>query len=142
MFDFCSSTSPSSAHHLDALVVVVDRHRERALGLVLADHVVVRGRVDLARLGQVLEVERRRRGELLVDDLVAEIDALVADVDARAGDQLLDLPLRLAAEAAEQLLVAVGRSGLPLGTRLRPALSMRDDVVDDAVLLGLSELMK
>ena len=45
--------------------------------------------------------------QLLVDDLVTEIDALVADVDAGAGDQLLDLPLALAAEAAEQLLVSV-----------------------------------
>src|SRR5690606_15490329 len=51
--------------------------------------------------------EGRGRGQLLVDDLVAEIDALVADVDAGAGDQLLHLPLRLAAEAAEELLVRV-----------------------------------
>jgi hypothetical protein len=63
--------------------------------------------VDLARLGQVLEFDLRRRRELLVDDLVAEIDALVADVDAGTGDQLLDLALRLAAEAAEELLVRV-----------------------------------
>jgi hypothetical protein len=65
--------------------------------------------VDLARLGQVLEFDRAgRRGQLLVDDLVAEVDALVADVDAGAGDQLLDLALRLAAEAAEELLVRIG----------------------------------
>ena len=71
-------------HHLHALVVVVDGDRQRALGGVLADDVLVEHVVDLARLGQVLDVERRRRGELLVDDLVAEVDALVADVDARA----------------------------------------------------------
>ena len=71
-------------HHLDALVVVVDGHRERALGGLLADHVLVEHLVDLPRLGQVLDVEGRRGRELLVDDLVAEIDALVADVDARA----------------------------------------------------------
>ena len=46
-------------------------------------------------------------GELLVDDLVTEIDAFVADVDAGPGDQLLDLPLALSAEAAEELLVSV-----------------------------------
>ena len=61
--------------------------------------------------------------ELLVDDLVAEIDALVADVDARAGDQLLDLPLGLAAEAAQQLLVGVGRSCHVVLLRWRSALS-------------------
>jgi hypothetical protein len=85
--------------------VVVDRDRERALGGVLADDVVVEDVVDLSRLRQVLELEGGWSGELLVDDLVAQIDALVADVDAGAGDQLLDLPLRLAAEAAEELLV-------------------------------------
>ena len=87
--------------HLHALVVVVDRHREGALGLFLPDDVVGEDRVDLLGLGQVLEIESRRRRELLVDDLVAEIDALVADVDARAGYELLDLALALAAEAAE-----------------------------------------
>ena len=71
-------------HHLHALVVVVDRDRERALGLLLADDVLVEDAVDLLRLRQVVDVEGRRSGELLVDDLVAEIDALVADVDARA----------------------------------------------------------
>jgi hypothetical protein len=63
--------------------------------------------VDLARFRQVLQLDRGCRSQLLVDDLVAEIDALVADVDARAGNQLLDLALRLAAKAAEELLVRV-----------------------------------
>ena len=93
----------------DALVVVVDRHAERALGRLLADDVLLQDRVDLDRLRQVLEVEGRAPGQLLVDDLVAEIDALVADVDAGTGDQLLDLALRLPAEAAEKLLVGVCR---------------------------------
>jgi hypothetical protein len=53
----------------------------------------------------------RGSGELLVDDLVAEIDALVADVDPGAGDQFLDLPLALAAEATEKLLVTFGCPG-------------------------------
>ena len=93
---------------LDPLVVVVDGDREGALGGLLADHVLLQDLVDLLRLRQVLELEGGRRGQLLVDDLVAEVDALVADVDAGAGDQLLDLALRLAAEAAEELLVRVG----------------------------------
>ena len=126
-------------HHLHALVVVVDRDGQRALGLLLADDVLVEHVVDLARLGEVLDVERGRSGELLVDDLVAEIDALVADVDARAGDQLLDLPLRLAAEAAEKLFVGVGRTCHSLSPPLRASskLVLGDHPVNDAVLLGL-----
>ena len=122
MFDFCSSTSLSvGLPHADALVVVVDRDGERALRLLLRDDVVVQHGVDVARAREVVEVERRRGGELLVDDLVAEIDALVADVDAGAGDQLLDLALALPAEAAEQLLVSLARSGhwSPLLLRFR-----------------------
>ena len=49
--------------------------------------------VDLTRFGQVLELDGGGRRELLVDDLVAEVDALVADVDAGPGAQLLDLAL-------------------------------------------------
>ena len=45
------------AGHLHALVVVVDGHRQRALGLFLADHVLVQHVADLARPGQVVEVE-------------------------------------------------------------------------------------
>ena len=93
--------------HLHALVVVVDGHRERALRLFLGDDVIVQDDVDVLRPWEVVEVERRGSGELLVDDLVAEIDALVADVDAGPGDQLLDLTLALSAEAAEELLVSV-----------------------------------
>ena len=85
---------------LHPLVMVVDRDREDLLRVLLADHVVVEELVDLLRLREVLEGELRGVGELLGDDVVAELDALVADVDARSGDQLLHLLLRLAAEAA------------------------------------------
>jgi hypothetical protein len=73
--------------------VVVDGDRQGPLRRFLTDHVLVEDRVDLLGLGQVLELEGGRSGELLVDDLVAEVDALVTDVDARPGDQLLDLAL-------------------------------------------------
>jgi hypothetical protein len=78
--------------------VVVDGHREGSLRALLADDVLLKDVVDLRRLRQAFELEAGRSGQLLVDDLVAEVDALVADVDARSGDQLLDLALRLAAE--------------------------------------------
>jgi hypothetical protein len=49
--------------------------------------------VDFLRFRQVLQLEDGRCGQLLVDDLVAEVDALVADVDPGPRDQLLDLAL-------------------------------------------------
>ena len=85
--------------------VVSQEESKRALGGLLAHHVLLEDGVDLLRLREVLDVEGGRPGQLLVDDLVAEIDALVADVHARACDQLLDLALRLPAEAAEKLFV-------------------------------------
>jgi hypothetical protein len=109
--------------------VVVDGDRKGALRGLLADDVLLQDVVDLLRLWERVELEARGSGELLVDDLVAEIDALVADVDARARDQFLDLALRLAAEAAEQLLVRVGRAcQLPLlGVEVRAALPLRSE---------------
>ena len=129
----------AAAHGLDALVVVVHGDGQRTLGLVLADDVVVQDAVDVTRLGQLLEIQRRRSRELLVDDLVAQVDALVADVHARAGDELLHLPLRFAAEAAEQLVVALGRSRHRAPPSAKPPSSpgspVGDDVVDDSVVL-------
>ena len=87
---------------LDPLVVVVDRDRQDLLGGVLTDHVLVQEPVDLLRLGELVQAELGGLGELLLDDLVAEIDALVADVHAGAGDELLDLLLALPAERALQ----------------------------------------
>ncbi len=60
--------------------MVVDGDGERLLGDVLADDVVLEEVEDLARLRQVVEAQLAALGELLLDDLVAEVDALVADV--------------------------------------------------------------
>src|SRR6266498_4153400 len=86
----------------DALVVVVDGDGEHALGLVLADDVLVEDLVDAPRARDLLP-ERpclRRLHELFVDDLAAEGDALVADVHALPGDELAHLVLALPAERA------------------------------------------
>src|SRR5262249_52806052 len=96
---------------LDALVVVVDGHGQDPLGVVLADDVVVQELEDLTRLGQLVEAQLGGLGQLLLDDLVAQVDALVADVHAGPGDQLLDLLLGLAAEAALEKLAAIPELG-------------------------------
>ena len=108
MFDFAELDVVGADARVDALVVVVDGDREDLLRAVLADHVVVEDRLDLRRLR-----DRGRAGVRLVlldlfgDDVVAEPDALVADVDGGAGDELLHLLLRFAAEGAVQVAVLV-----------------------------------
>ncbi len=97
----------SVVSRLHPLVVVVDGHRQDLLGVLLPDDVVVQELVDLLGLGQLLEAELGGVGQFLGDDVVAELDALVADVDTRPGDQLLDLLLRLAAEAALHQIATV-----------------------------------
>ena len=109
--DIVTTTDAGLLLVLDPLVVVVHRHCEDLLRVVLPHDVVVEEFPDLARIGELLEAQLTRVGELLFDDLVAEIDALVADVHARAGDQLLDLLLGLAAERALQQLARVAELG-------------------------------
>ena len=50
-------------------------------------------------------------GEALLDDLVAQFDALVADVDAGTGDQLLHLLLAFAAEGTLEQVGALPDAG-------------------------------
>ena len=95
---------PKEIHAVLNEYVVGQETAKRALSVAVYNHYK---RVQMAQNGDE-EVELRGSGELLVDDLVAEIDALVADVDPGACDELLDLSLALPAEAAEKLLVAVG----------------------------------
>ena len=118
----------------DALVVVVHRHGQRLLGVFLADAGQVKLALDLGRLG---DVDARLlllglRGEFLVEDLLAENDAVVADVNARPGNELLDFGVGLAAETAEREVGRAGHGGYSfLSARLvacsaRPGISLRD----------------
>src|SRR5439155_14673546 len=92
----------------DALVVVVDRDREDALGFVLADDVLVEDLVDATRARDLGAETPGLRGlhELFVDDLPAEGDALVTDVDALSRDELAHLVLTLPAEGTAVRLTA------------------------------------
>src|SRR5699024_8024360 len=77
---------------------------QRALRRVLPDDVFIEEVADFggARQTVVALVLRRGDAQLLLDDLVAQLDALVADVHAGPGDELLDLLLALPAEGALQ----------------------------------------
>src|SRR5690606_13861162 len=90
---------------------------------VLTDDVLLEEVEDLARLGQVDEPEFAGLGQLLVDDLVAQVDALVADVHAGTRDELLDLLLALPAERALEQICSLTSRHAPPPSRplLRPA---------------------
>src|SRR5699024_4129612 len=95
-----------------ALVVVVDRDRQCALGGLLADDVLLEEVEDLPRGGQRRLLLGGGLGglDLLGDDLVAQLDALLADVHPGAGDQPLDLLLRLPAEGAFEHVGSIART--------------------------------
>ncbi len=114
--------------------MVVHRHGQRLLGVLLADAGEVKLALDLGGLG---DADARLlllglRGELFVEDLLAEDDAIVADVNARPGDELFDFGVGLAAKAAERQVGGAGHRGYSfLSARLvarsaRPGISLRD----------------
>ncbi len=90
--------------------MVVDGDGEDALGVILTDDVVVQEIADLHRLGQLVELDFAVLGELFLDNLVAQVDALITDVHAGAGDELLHLLLTLPAERAFQQVATVSDS--------------------------------
>ena len=98
---------PYVAAGLHPLVVVVDGDGQRLLRRLLPDDVAVEELVDLTGLGQLVPLQLGGLGQLLLDDLVAQVDALVADVHAGTGDELLDLLLALSAERALEQVTTV-----------------------------------
>src|SRR5579862_5563264 len=99
-----------AGHHLrvDSLVMVVDRDRENFLGALLSDHILVEDPLDFGGFGH-----RRALAEgllavsLLRDYVVTKIDAFVANINRRAGNQLSNFVLALAAKRANQVARAV-----------------------------------
>ena len=83
-----------------AFIVVVNRHRQDPLGMILADHVVVQDLADLLRGRNPVAGLHQVRFVLFTDDIHAKLDALIADEDRRTGDQFTNLVLGLATERA------------------------------------------
>src|SRR5205085_1399878 len=93
------------------LVMVVHGHRQDALGALLPDDVLIELLLDGARRGDVGE-GRPGAGAaafLLVDDRLAQLDALAADVHVAGSlHERADLTVILAAEGAVGVAVAAG----------------------------------
>ena len=88
---------------VNTLVVVVHRHGQDLLGPLLLNHVLVHYGLDFHGLGNGDAAGGLFLLIFFLDDLVAQLDALIADVYRRAGDELLDLILALAAEGTDQI---------------------------------------
>ena len=92
--------------------MVVHGHRQNLLGPLLADHVGVELLLDFAR-GRDVGEERLGNAAplpLLVEDLLAKLDAIAADVNvARAFHQGADIAIALAAERAKGVLLGAAR---------------------------------
>ena len=89
--------------------MVVYRYGERLLCLLLTNDILLEEVIDFLGLRKI-KISARRLTALrltLIDDFVAQLDALVADVDTRSSDQLLDLFLGLSAKRALQKLARV-----------------------------------
>ena len=102
------------AAEVEPLVVAVDGDREHPLGVLLADHVLIEVADDLSgrRNGSEELLARAAPPLLLIQDRLAEVDALAADVDvARSLDQRAHVAVALATERTEGVLL-----GRPTGT--------------------------
>src|SRR5438876_6640565 len=84
--------------------MIVDGHRERAFGVVLADAMSVQVLFDFRRFGHLVSWRRFLRFvmEFFVENTFAQQHTMVADVNARPGDQLFDFRMGFAAETAER----------------------------------------
>jgi len=101
---------------VDPFVVVVHRHGQGHLGLVLADDVLVQHVLDLAGRGQLIRqvLQCAGRGVLkpIVQNAHAQLDVLITDEQTGSLDHPVDLALMLAAEGAPQALLALVTHGI------------------------------
>ena len=90
------------AAEINALIVVIDRHREGDLRLVLPDHILVQNALNFLGRGQFIRNLLQTGGAVVLKPIVqnahAQLDALVADAHAGPLDHPVDLLLVLAAE--------------------------------------------
>jgi hypothetical protein len=96
---------------MEALVVVVNRNRQHLLRMVLADHIIIENLADFLRCWNAV-ARFHQRGLLLVDDVLAQLDAFVANEHGRTGNKLAHLLLALAAERAVELILRIAAGDL------------------------------
>jgi len=90
--------------------MVVNRHGENLLGMLLPDHVLVQAVEKLLRLwhGELGGRFLLLLVQLFFEDTATDVDAPVTNVNAGTGDQLFDFGVALSAEGAHR---EIGGSG-------------------------------
>ena len=92
--------------------MIVHGDRQHALGLRLADDIIIQHFADFARRRNAFLALHERGFVLLADNVHAELDAFIADENSRARDELADLVLALAAERAVERVLRVACADL------------------------------
>src|SRR5258706_2530263 len=80
--------------------------------MFLADDIVVENLADFLRGRDAVPRFHQRGLALLVDDVLAQLDAFVANEHSRPGNQLAHFVLALAAERAEQRTLRIAACDL------------------------------
>ena len=97
-----------AAAEIDALVVVINRHRQGDLGAFLANHILIQDFLDFLRRGQLLHRLRKFVVLLAVPFIVqqthAKLHAFVADIGPGTGDDAFDFIFMLPAKRAANRL--------------------------------------
>src|SRR6516162_10004579 len=91
------------------MLMIMDGDREHLLGVALADDVVVENLPDFLRVRNAVPRFSQRGLVLLLDDVLAQLDAFIADELGRSGDELAHLLLALAAERAIERALRIAR---------------------------------
>ena len=88
--------------------MIINRYGEHAFCPLLANHVLVKNRVDFVRNWQSLSTGLTRRLlNFFANDVVAEVDTLIANKDRGASNKLPDFVLAFATKRTVKELVTV-----------------------------------
>jgi hypothetical protein len=104
---FVAGAHALGAARLQALVMIVDRHRQDPLGAFLTDDVLIEDFLDFLRLGEFVAGTFGALFQFFPNYVVAQLHAFVADENAGAGDEFPNLVLALSTERAVQQLAVI-----------------------------------
>src|SRR5262245_41139356 len=94
----------ASLGKLDALVMVIDCYSQFLLCGFLADDILVQVGLDLVRLGQRMTLDVCLNNLIVIDNVVANADALITDENGRSCNELSNVVLALVAKGTAQRL--------------------------------------